>query len=231
MADARPDRRRGLTSHRAIGAAQLLLVVAAGALWMASRAPWVVIRSFDELGPVKVTTLSGASWSTALAPLALLMLAAAVAALAVRGWPLRVLAVLLAVASLAAGYLGVSLWVIPDVAMRGADLAGVPVVTLVGSSRHYWGAAAAVLAAICALIGALVLMRSASHAGSARDSAAKYASPAARRSRARGADADVGSAQTNLETEPEISERMMWDALDEGRDPTDRPRGADTEGR
>jgi uncharacterized membrane protein (TIGR02234 family) len=30
---------------------------------------------------------------------------------------------------------------------------------------------------------------------------------------------------------PEMSERMIWDALDEGRDPTDRARGSDTEGR
>jgi len=29
----------------------------------------------------------------------------------------------------------------------------------------------------------------------------------------------------------EMSERMIWDALDEGRDPTDRARGSDTEGR
>lgn len=122
-----------------IGIAQLLLVVAAGALWMAARLPWVVIGSFDELGPPKEVTLTGASWSTALLPLALLMLAAAVAALAVRGWPLRALAVLLAAASFAVGYLGISLWVVPDVAARGADLAHVPVVTLVGSARHYWG--------------------------------------------------------------------------------------------
>lgn len=133
-----------------IGIAQLLLVVAAGALWMAARLPWVVIGSFDELGPPKEVTLTGASWSTALLPLALLMLAAAVAALAVRGWPLRALAVLLAAASFAVGYLGISLWVVPDVAARGADLAHVPVVTLVGSARHYWGAVAAVLAAVCA---------------------------------------------------------------------------------
>jgi uncharacterized membrane protein (TIGR02234 family) len=30
---------------------------------------------------------------------------------------------------------------------------------------------------------------------------------------------------------PDMSERMIWDALDEGRDPTDRPRESDTEGR
>ncbi len=148
-----------------IGIAQLLLVVAAGALWMAARLPWVVIGSFDELGPPKEVTLTGASWSTALLPLALLMLAAAVAALAVRGWPLRALAVLLAAASFAVGYLGISLWVVPDVAARGADLAHVPVVTLVGSARHYWGAVAAVLAAVCALLAAVFLMSSARFAG------------------------------------------------------------------
>jgi len=81
MADARPGRRARLT----IGIAQLLLVIAAAALWTASRLPWVVVRSFDGLGPPKEVTLSGGSWSTALLPSALLMLATAVAALAVRG--------------------------------------------------------------------------------------------------------------------------------------------------
>ena len=115
-------------------------------------------------------TLSGGSWSTALLPLALLMLATAVAALAVRGWPLRALAGLLAVASLAVGYLGVSLWVVPDVAARGADLAHISLVTLVGSERRYWGAGVAVVAAVCTLIAAVLLMRSAT---SARDGATK----------------------------------------------------------
>ena len=212
-----------------IGIAQLLLVVAAGALWAASRLPWVVIRSFDGLGPPKEVTLSGASWSTALLPLALLMLATAVAALAVRGWPLRVLAGLLAAVSLAVGYLGISLWVIPDVAVRGADLAHISVVTLVGSERRYWGAGLAVLAAVCTLIAAVLLMRSVSMLGSDRSGATKYAAPATRRSIARRKDAD-GAMLEEPET-PEMSERMIWDALDEGRDPTDRPRESDTEGR
>src|SRR5437588_3759467 len=103
------DSRRARAGRRTIVIAQLLLVVAAGALWVASRLPWVVIRSFDGLGPPKQVAVSGGSWSTALLPLALLMLATAVAALAVRGWPLRVLAVLLAAASLVVGYLGISL--------------------------------------------------------------------------------------------------------------------------
>jgi len=222
MADSRPGR-------VPIVIAQLLLVVAAGALWMASRLPWVVIRSFDGLGPPKEVTLSGASWSTALVPLALLMLAAAVAALAVRGWPLRLLAGLLAAASLAIGYLGISLWVIPDVALRGAELAHISVISLVGSERHHWGAGIAVGAALCTLIASVLLMRSTSDSGSARESATKYAAPAARRSNALRENAN-GAMLEGPET-PEISERMIWDALDEGRDPTDRPHESDSEGR
>ena len=129
--------------------------------------------------------MAGAAWSTALLPLALLLLAAAVAAIAVRGWLLRALAGLLAVTSLAVGYLGVSLWALPDVAVRGAELAHVSVMSLVGSERRYWGAGITVAAAACTLIAAVLLMRSASDSGSARSSAIKYAAPATRRSIAR----------------------------------------------
>ena len=80
---------------------QLLLVVAAAGLWGASRLTWVQVTSFDGLTHPKTDDLTGASWSTALIPLALVVLAAAVAALAVRGWPLRILAVLVGAASAA----------------------------------------------------------------------------------------------------------------------------------
>ncbi|OBJ02660.1 hypothetical protein A5660_21770 [Mycobacterium alsense] len=231
MADSPPGR-------RTIVVAQLLLVVAAGALWVASRLPWVVIRSFDGLGQPKQATLSGATWSTALLPLALLMLATAVAALAVRGWPLRVLAALLAAASLAVGYLGVSLWVVPDVAVRGAELVHVPVMFVVGSERHHWGAGIAVAAAACTLAAAVLLMRSARHDATkyATKSATKYArksaGPATRRSNALRESADGAMLEGQKQPEKtDMSERMIWDALDEGRDPTDRAPGSDTEGR
>ncbi len=200
--------------------AQLLLVVAAVALWTASRMPWVVIRSFDGLGPTKSVTLSGGTWSTALLPLAVLQLAAAIATLAVRGWALRALAALLALVSFAVGYLGLSLWAVPDVAVRGADLAHIALVTLVGTERHYWGAAAVVASAVGTLVAAVLLMRAASK------DASKYLSPGARRSAARRDDADIADTAN-----PQLSERMIWDALDEGRDPTDRPGESDTEGR
>jgi uncharacterized membrane protein (TIGR02234 family) len=209
MADAAPDR----AGRRTIRIAQALLVVAAAGLWAASRLPWVDLRTFDGLGPPKLITLPGAAWSSALVPLALVLLATAVAALAVRGWPLRMLALLVAVASLATGYLAISLWVIPDVAVRGADIAHVPVLTLMGSQRHYPGPAITLATAICTLVAAVLLMRA---AASARGTVTKYLTPAARRA----------LAQPDEKT---MSERMLWDALDEGRDPTDQPQEPDRE--
>ena len=209
MADAAPDR----AGRQTIRIAQALLVVAAAGLWAASRLTWVDLRTFDGLGPPKLITLPGAAWSSALVPLALVLLATAVAALAVRGWPLRMLALLVAVASLATGYLAISLWVIPDVAVRGADIAHVPVLTLMGSQRHYPGPAITLATAICTLIAAVLLMRA---AASARGTVTKYLTPAARRA----------LAQPDEKT---MSERMLWDALDEGRDPTDQPQAPDRE--
>nr|WP_318546474.1 TIGR02234 family membrane protein [Mycobacterium lepraemurium] len=146
-----------------------------------------------------------------------------------RGWLLRALAGLLAVASLAVGYPGVSLWVLPDVAVRGTELAHLSVMSLGGSERRYLGAGITVASAALTLIAAVLLMRSASDPKSARSSAMKYGTPATRRSITRRNAAD-GAMLEQPET-PEMSERMIWDALDEGRDPTDRPSGSDTEGR
>ncbi len=189
--------------------------MAATGLWAASRMTWVDLRTFDGLGPPKLVALSGAAWSSALLPLTLVLLATAIAALAVRGRPLRMLAVLVAVVSLATGYLAISMWAVPDVAVRAADLTHVPVLTLVGSQRHYLGPVITLVAAVCTLVGAVLLMRA---ANLARGIATKYLTSAARRSRSR-------------RSEEEVSERMIWDALDEGldltqdptQDPTDQP--------
>ncbi len=195
--------------------AQALLALAALALWGASRLTWVQVQSFDGLGQPKTSTLTGAQWSTALVPLALVLLAAAVAALAVRGWALRLLAVLVALCSAALAYLGISLWVVRDIAVRGADLAQVPVAALVGSSRQYVGAGITVAAAVLTLAAAVLLIRS---AATARGT--KYVAPAARRDAVNRESAADG-----------MSERMIWDALDEGSDPTDPDAGSDTKGR
>lgn len=180
---------------------QLALVLAAAALWGASRLTWVQVSSFDGLTHPKTDELTGAVWSTALVPLALVVLAAAVAALAVRGWPMRILAVLVAGASAAMGYLAISLWVVPDVAPRAARLAEVPITDLVGTQRHSVGAVLTLVAAALSLLGAVLLLRSATRAGA---DTARYA-----RRPALPTDSDGA-----------MSERMIWDALDAGNDPT-----------
>ena len=196
--------------------AQLLLVAGAAMLWGASRLPWVQVSSSDGLGQPKTTTLVGATWSTALIPLALLLLAAAVAALAVRGWALRVLALLMAAASAGMGYLAVSLWVITDVAVRAAHLADFPVAQLTGTVQRYSaGATLALVAALCALAAAVLLMRSATKG---RAATTRYAAPATRKS------------TVVLDGEP-LSERTMWDALDAGHDPTGELPEQDNKGR
>jgi uncharacterized membrane protein (TIGR02234 family) len=180
---------------------QLALVLAAVALWGASRLTWVQVSSFDGLTHPKTDELTGATWSTALVPLALVVLAAAVAVLAVRGWALRILAVIVAVASAAMGYLAISLWVVPDVGARAARLAEIPITELVGTERHSVGAVITLVAAVLSLLGAVLLLRSAARSGG---EPTRYARRAPK-------PEQPGAA---------MSERMIWDALDAGQDPT-----------
>jgi uncharacterized membrane protein (TIGR02234 family) len=193
---------------------QLLLLVAAGALWLASRLTWVEVSSFDGLGQPETATLNGGTWSTALVPLALILLAAMLKSTVGPRWQLRLLALVVGALSAVMAYLAISLWVITDVAVRAAGLAEVPVADLVGTQRHYWGAVVTLIAAVLTLAGAVLLLRSPVKDEAEHD---KYDAPARRREAAR----------RRVAAGDEMSERTMWDALDEGRDPT-KP---DTEGR
>jgi uncharacterized membrane protein (TIGR02234 family) len=193
--------------------AQLGLVLAAAALWVASRMTWVDVTSFDGLGQPRTVALSGGSWSTALVPLAVLLLATAVAALAVRGWPLRMLAVLAAVTSAGMAYLAIGLWVMRDVGVRASNLADAPVADLVGTQRHYAGAVTTLVAAAVTLACAVLLLRSAT----------KETSGATRYARRTAVQAE--------EPDDAISERQLWDALDEGLDPTQDRTNPDNKGR
>jgi uncharacterized membrane protein (TIGR02234 family) len=183
--------------------AQLLLLLSAGALWVASRMVWVEVQSFDGLGHPRTTALNGASWSTALIALAAMLVAAAIAPIAVRGWRLGLVAVIVAGMSAVMGYMAISLWVIRDVAVRAAHLAEVPLADLVSTQRHYGGAIITLVAAIGALVGSVLLIRS----------VAKPRPEVDRYERRRSAPLPEEAAAP--------SERAIWDALDEGRDPTD----------
>ncbi|WP_078277797.1 TIGR02234 family membrane protein [Mycobacteroides franklinii] len=183
-----------------------LLVVAAGGLWVASKFTWVRLRSFDGLGEPRTLLVSGADWSAALVPLAVALIAAAIATLAIRGWALRILAVLVAVIGAGAAYLGVSLWAVRDVGPRAAEVKNVAVSTLVGADRLSGGATTAVLAAVVAVLAAITLLRAGRGV-----TASKYQTPAARRSEAANP------------ADKKQSERVMWDSLDDGQDPTAGP--------
>jgi uncharacterized membrane protein (TIGR02234 family) len=193
--------------------AQLLLLLAAGALWVASRMSWVVVNSADGLGQPQTTTLNGGAWSSALVPLAIILVAGVLKSMVGPWWQLRLLAVVVGALSAVMAYLAISLWVVVDVSVRAADLAGVPLAELVSTQRHYWGAGVTLSAAVLTLAGAVLFMRAPVKEASVDE---KYEVPARRREaarrRAEGSD---------------MSERMIWDALDEGRDPT-KP---DSEGR
>lgn len=193
---------------------QLALALAAGALWVASRMTWVEISSFDGLGQPQTATLNGGAWSTALVPLAVILLAAVLKSTVGPRWQLRLLALIVGGLSAVMAYLAISLWIVPDVAPRAAGLAEVPIADLLGTQRHYGGAVVTLVAAVVTLAGAVLLMRAPVKVASDDE---KYEAPARRREAAR-RRASGGD---------DMSERMMWDALDEGRDPT-KP---DTEGR
>jgi uncharacterized membrane protein (TIGR02234 family) len=185
---------------------QLALLLAAGALWLASRMAWVTVSSSNGLGQPQTATLTGGKWSTALVPLALMLLAAVLKSTVGPRWQQRVLAVIVGAMSAVMAYLAISQWVVPDVEVRAAGLADVPVADLV-IERHYWGAIITLIAAVLTLSGAVLFMRAPAKQASDEE---KYEAPARRREAAR-RHATAGK---------DMSERMIWDALDEGRDPT-----------
>jgi uncharacterized membrane protein (TIGR02234 family) len=192
---------------------QLLLLVSAGALWLASRMTWVEVSSFSGLGQPKTMALSGAQWSTMLVPLAVILGVSVLKSGIGPTWQLRLLALIVGGVGAVTGYLAIDPWRSGDIADRAARLADVPVAELVGAQPHYGGAVVTMFAAVATLAAAVLLLRSPARDRSATD---KYSAPARRREAARAQNADGAP-----------SERMMWDALDEGRDPTD----PDNEGR
>ncbi|AWK72323.1 hypothetical protein CBI38_12810 [Rhodococcus oxybenzonivorans] len=198
-----PGRRRSIL-------AVLLLAVAAVCLWGASRMTWVEVTSSDGLGEQRTTVLDGGTWAAALTPLALTLVAAIAASFAVKGWALRVLGVLVAAVAVVAAVPAATVLVsgAPDEqAGRLAELPGRAVIDSV--SVNQGPAVLALAGAVAALAAAVELARRPRvRAGLS----SKYDSPAARRAAAQKTSADSAD-------EP-LTQRMLWDALDAGEDPT-----------
>ncbi len=186
-----------------------LLAVAALCLWAASRMTWVRVTSFDGLGENRTTDLIGGTWAAATTPLALVLLAAIAASFAVRGWALRIVAVLVAAVAVAAVVPAISLLAGGETAERGGRLADLPDRAEVTASDVFPGPALlVVVGAVAALTAAIALLRKASAAGGL---SSRYSAPAARR-------AEVAAHRDDGEPP---SQRVLWDALDAGDDPTD----------
>ncbi|WP_373937402.1 TIGR02234 family membrane protein [Rhodococcus qingshengii] len=191
----------------------LLLALSAAALWGSSRMTWVHLTSSDGKTLERTTDLDGSTWAAAMTPLALALLAAIAASFAVRGWALRVVGLLVALVAVAVAVPAVQLLVSgasADRAVELAELSGHP--EDLSTTVSVLPALLALLGAVAALGAAVLLMRKPPVRGGL---SSKYDNPAARREAA----AKLGQGDKPASDEP-VTQRMLWDALDAGEDPT-----------
>nr|WP_251012661.1 TIGR02234 family membrane protein [Rhodococcus erythropolis] len=174
---------------------------------------WVHLTSSDGKTLERTTDLDGSTWAAAMTPLALALLAAIAASFAVRGWALRVVGLLVALVAIAVAVPAVQLLVSgasADRAVELAELSGHP--EDLSTTVSVLPALLALVGAVAALGAAVLLMRKPPVRGGL---SSKYDNPAARREAA----AKLGKADTAASDEP-VTQRMLWDALDAGEDPT-----------
>ncbi|MEU2120758.1 TIGR02234 family membrane protein [Nocardia niwae] len=199
-----------------------LLAVAAAALWASSRMTWVTVTSSDGLTQPRTDHLNGGVWFGALTPLALVLLASIAAVLATKGWLRRVVGVLIAlVAAVAAVPAFALLTHSGKTAERAATLAELPARAQVETATtSAFPAVLALLGAIAAFCAGALLARMPVEA--ARLSG-KYDNPVFRRAAASAEVTQRRARPADDASAPQLSERVLWDALDAGTDPTDGP--------
>ncbi|MEV0252366.1 TIGR02234 family membrane protein [Nocardia sp. NPDC050712] len=195
----------------------VLMALAAALMWGSSRMTWVTVSSSDGLTEPRTNELNGGVWFGALTPLALVLLAGMAAVLATRGWPRRLIGVLVGlVAAVTAVPSFALLTGSGDLEKRAAALAELPArATVTAASTAPLPSVLALLAALAAF-GASVLL-----ARMPRDTAqlsGKYDNPVARRE---AATEEVSKQRTADKPDGALSERVLWDALDAGTDPTE----------
>ncbi|MFH5210754.1 TIGR02234 family membrane protein [Antrihabitans sp. NCIMB 15449] len=195
-------------------AAVAALAVAALCLWASSRLSWVRVESSDGLGEDRVDTILGGTWAATLTPFALVFVAAIAAVFAVRGWVLKLFAGLIVAVGVAAAVPAVALLAgsaTNDRAGRLAELPGRAEVT--GVQTHPAAALLALLGGVVSVVAGLLLLRRNS---AQRGLSAKYD----RRGSNAGELAKVSVAKAAETGDAETSQRVLWDALDAGNDPT-----------
>mgnify|MGYP002713694482 CR=1 FL=1 len=202
----------------------LLIGVGALVLWLASRATWMTVHYEDDRTGSGTVEVNGATWSTEVTAVVLLLLAAAVAGLALRRWGRRIVGVIGAVAALGVVIPPLSLLISsPSTERAKALLTYGGEETTIGSTTGQtaipeWATISAIdvaaLAPVAAVVGAFLATAGgvllAVRPG--RDSATvnKYEKASQRREKI----------EQDLEAEPD-SGRVLWDAIDADVDPTD----------
>ncbi|MFQ6394014.1 TIGR02234 family membrane protein [Nocardia sp. KC 131] len=201
----------------------VLLAIAAAALWGSSRLTWVTVSSTDGLTEPRTDHLNGGVWFGALTPLALVLLAAIAAVLATRGWLRRMFGVLIGlVAAVTAVPAFALLSKSGATAARAATLAELPgraTVTEVVTAP--FPAVLTLVGALAAFTAGVLLARMPQEVAQL---SGKYDNPVFRRAAAtdevtqrRTEDAAAGTNSAS----GQLSERVLWDALDAGTDPTE----------
>ena len=204
----------------------LLMGVGALVLWLASRVTWMTVNYSDDRTGDGSVDVNGATWSTEVTAVVLVLLAASVAGLALRRWGRRLVGAIGAV--LAAAVLVPPLGVLfgsPDPERAKALLTLGGEETTIGSTVGEtaipeWanissinvaalGPAVAVLGALVAVAGGVLL---AVRPGQDAATVNKYEKASQRREKI----------EHDLEAEPD-SGRVLWDAIDADMDPTDSP--------
>ncbi|WP_416383036.1 TIGR02234 family membrane protein [Nocardia flavorosea] len=203
----------GASTGRQPVAALVLLAVGAAALWGSSRLTWVTVTSEDGLTEPRTDELNGGVWFGALTPLALVLLAAIAAVLATKGWVRRLVGVVVALIA--------AVTAVPALALltgsgatgqRAADLAGLPGRAQVQELVTSPVPAVLTLCGALAAFGAGLLL--ARMPAGTRQLSGKYDNPATRKAAATHAVQQRGAGDV-------LPERVLWDALDAGTDPTE----------
>ncbi|NLG54137.1 MAG: TIGR02234 family membrane protein, partial [Rhodococcus sp.] len=157
-------------------------------------------------GEEQTTTLDGGTWAAATTPLALVLVAAIAATFAVKGWLNWLVAALVALVAVAAAIPAVTLLSGGASEEKVAAVAQLParadVHTVTVSAL---GPVLVLVGSVAALIAAVLVARRPRTSGGL---SSKYDAPAARRAAAAPEDDEL------------LTQRMMWDALDAGDDPT-----------
>jgi len=211
---------------RRMGIGALALVLGAVCLWAASRMTWAKLVAYDHL-QVKTFKATGSDWSPWLIAVPIVLVAALAAMVALKGWALRVAAIVVAVLCVLAVIPAISVLAGGDnvnYATKAADIPGLFIVESISSPK--WPAVLVLVGAVFGVIGAMQMMRISVGASGL---SSKYQTPAARRAELEREVFDKKTVDKTASGESSVdkpaaadpSDRLLWDALDSGEDPTD----------